>query len=51
MSDLDLKEWAQAISFTTPRKCECGLEKTYGPDTNLEHSEYCPKYKEHKERK
>jgi hypothetical protein len=26
-------------------KCECGLHKTYGIDTNLPHSDYCPLYR------
>lgn len=30
-------------SFNNTAKCECGAEKTYGPNTNF-HSSWCPKY-------
>lgn len=41
-------EWKKADytgSFNNGPKCECGIEKTYGPDCPREyHSDYCPLY-------
>ena len=26
------------------KPCECGVDKTFGPGHNIQHSDYCPKY-------
>ena len=48
-SDDWYKNWSESATgrryFGDPEPvCECGLFKTYGKDTNLLHSDYCPLY-------